>query len=88
MGLRLSGGAGYLLIENQNEISQVEMHIRYALTGKFDGWDLKSYDNPRFVKPACVLVILLKDGVIKEICGNFRIIVKYIATKSNTQISQ
>ncbi len=69
MGLRLSGGAGYLQIERQNQINQVEMHLRYALTGRFDGWDLKSYDNPRFRYPACVLVVLLKDGKIKTIEG-------------------
>lgn len=69
MGLRLSGGAGYLQIANQNEINQLEMHLRYAVTGKFDGWNLKEYDNPDFKKPACVLVILLKDGVISKISG-------------------
>lgn len=69
MGLRLSGGAGYLQIRHQNEIDQVEMHIRYALTGIFGPWDITKYDNPRFSKPACVLVILLKDGVIKNIEG-------------------
>ena len=45
------------------------MHLRYALTGKFDGWDLKTYDNPRFKKPACVLVVLLSDGQIGNISG-------------------
>ena len=69
MGLRLSGGAGYLQIARQNEINQVEMHIRYALTGKFDGWDLKKYDNPRFRHPAYVVVILLKNGIIQSIRG-------------------
>lgn len=69
MGLRLSGGAGYLQIAKQNQIDQVEMHLRYALTGKFDGWDLKKYDRPKFPKPACVLVILLRDGVIQKITG-------------------
>lgn len=69
MGLRLSGGAGYLQISHHNEIHQVEMHLRYALTGKFDGWDLKTYDNPRFATPACVLVVLLKDGKIGRIQG-------------------
>lgn len=69
MGLRLSGGAGYLQISNQNEINQLEMHLRYALTGKFDGWDLKTYDNPKFKKPACVLVVLLNDGKIASIEG-------------------
>lgn len=69
MGLRLSGGAGYLQIAKQNGIDQVEMHLRYALTGKFDGWNLKICDNPRFPKPACVLVVLLKDGKVGSIRG-------------------
>lgn len=69
MGLRLSGGAGYLQIARQNEIDQVEMHLRYALTGKFDGWDVKTCDRPKFPKPACVLVILLRDGKISRIQG-------------------
>ncbi len=69
MGLRLSGGAGYLQIAKQNGIDQIEMHIRYALTGKFDGWDLKTCDNPRFPQPACVLVVLLQNGKIGRIDG-------------------
>lgn len=69
MGFRLSGGAGYLQIAKQNEINQVEMHLRYALSGKFDGWDLKTYDNPRFAFPACVLVVLLRNGKIARIDG-------------------
>lgn len=69
MGLRLSGGAGYLHIEKQNEISQIEMHLNYALTGKFCGYDVKKNDNPHFKNPSCVVVILLKDGVIADIQG-------------------
>ncbi len=69
MGLRLSGGCGYLQIRNQNEIDQVKMHINYALTGNFGPWDLKKYDNPRFSKPAAVLVTLLKKGKISKIIG-------------------
>ncbi len=69
MGLRLSGGCAYLQISHQNEIDQCTMHIRYALTGKFDGWDLREYDNPRFKKPACVVVILLRNGTIARVDG-------------------
>ena len=69
MGLRLTGGAGYVQIRNQNEIDQVEMHITYALTGKFGKWDLLKYDNPRFKKPAFVLVVLLKEGKVAKING-------------------
>lgn len=69
MGLRLSGGCGYIQIRNQNEIDQVKMYINYALTGEFGPWDLKKYDNPRFNKPAVVLVVLLKKGTISQIKG-------------------
>lgn len=69
MGLRLSGGCGYIQIRHQNQIDQVEMYINYALTGEFGPWNLKEYDNPRFANPACVLVVLLGKGKIGKITG-------------------
>lgn len=69
MGLRLSGGCGYLQIRHQNQIDQTEMYVRLALTGEFGPWDVIKYDNPYFKKPACVLVVLLKDGRISIIEG-------------------
>ena len=69
MGLRLSGGAGYLLITHQNGIDPVKMHINYALTGSFSGWDVKSDDNPYFENPHCVVVVLLRNGTIGKIDG-------------------
>ncbi len=69
MGLRLSGGCGYLQINHQNHISQVKMHIQFAITGKFGDFNLLDYDNARFKKPACVVVVLLNDGTIGKIEG-------------------
>ena len=69
MGLRLSGGAGYLLITHQNGIDPVKMHINYALTGEFSGWDVRSSDKPRFEKPHCVIVVLLKNGTVSDVLG-------------------
>ena len=69
MGLRLSGGCGYLQIRHQNEIDQVAMYVNYAVSGKFGPWDLKKYDNPRFKDPACVVVVLLGKGVVTKIIG-------------------
>jgi biotin carboxylase len=69
MGLRLSGGAGYLPIAHENGIDQVKMHVAYALTGQFSGWDLRIADNPRFQRPHCVLVVLLRNGIIGRIEG-------------------
>jgi hypothetical protein len=45
------------------------MHVTYALTGNFAGWDIRNNDQPRFERPHCVLVILLKSGTIREILG-------------------
>lgn len=69
MGLRLSGGAGYLPIAHENGIDQVKLHIAYALTGHFAGWDLRTADNPRFRRLHCVLVVLLRNGTIGRIAG-------------------
>lgn len=69
MGLRLSGGAGYLPIAHENGIDQVKLHIAYALTGRFAGWDLRAADNPRFRRPHCVLVVLLRNGIIGRVHG-------------------
>ena len=69
MGLRLSGGCGYIQIRNQNEIDQVKMYINYAIGNGFGPWNLKKYDNPDFKNPAAVLVVLLGKGRIAEISG-------------------
>ena len=69
MGLRLSGGAGYLPIAHENGIDPVKMHIAYALTGRFAGWDLLTVDNPRFRRAHCVWVVLLRNGTVGRVCG-------------------
>lgn len=69
MGLRLSGGAGYLPIAHENGIDPVKMHIRYALTGEFSGWDVRTADSPHFKRPHFVLVVLLRNGTIGRIRG-------------------
>ncbi len=69
MGLRPTGGAGFILIRAENEIDQLEMHLRYSLGQDFGPWDIAEYDNPRFEKPACVLVPLLSEGTISCIKG-------------------
>lgn len=69
MGLRLTGGAGYISIRHQNKIDQLEMHVRYALGEGFGPWLVQECDNPRFDRPACVMVPLLRNGVIARIEG-------------------
>lgn len=69
MGLRMTGGAGFLLIRHLNGIDQCEMHIRYALGQPFGPWDVAACDNARFGSPACVLVPLLRPGVVGSVRG-------------------
>lgn len=69
MGLRLSGGCGYLSVRHMNEIDPLVMHVNYAMTGAFAGWDLIGKDEANFPWPHCVLVILLRNGVITKIEG-------------------
>ena len=45
------------------------MHIRYALTGKFEGWNLAECDTPYYKKTYCSLNLLLKDGIISKVEG-------------------
>ncbi len=69
MGLRMTGGAGFLLIRHLNGIDQCEMHIRYALGQPFGPWDAAACDNARFDSPACVLVPLLRAGAVGSVSG-------------------
>lgn len=73
MGLRLSGGGGYIHINNQSAFSQLEMYIQYAITGEFGSYDIQKINNPYFVKPAYTLVVLLKKGKIGKVEGVERI---------------
>lgn len=68
-GYRLCGASEYILVSDANKINTGLMHIRYALTGKFDGWNNVEYDNARFEEKYCILVILLKPGKISRILG-------------------
>lgn len=69
MQFRLGGMRHYTFVQEENGIDTLEMHIRYALTGKFEGYDLSKLDTPYYKKTYCSLNILLKDGIISKICG-------------------
>ncbi|NLZ70494.1 MAG: ATP-grasp domain-containing protein [Clostridiaceae bacterium] len=69
MGFRLSGSAGYLVIKHASGVDQVSMHVRYALTGEYTGWDLRELDNPDFSTPHCSIVVVLSAGLISKIEG-------------------
>jgi biotin carboxylase len=69
MQYRLGGMKHHEFVLEENQIDIMKMHIRYALTGRFCGWNLKELDNPRFKKTYCLLNLLMKPGVIKKVEG-------------------
>ncbi len=69
MQYRLGGMKHHDFVLAENGVDILQMHIRYALTGRFEGWDLKEKDNPYFKKSHCLLNILARPGVIAELSG-------------------
>lgn len=69
MQFRLGGMRHYTFVQAENGIDTLEMHIRFALTGKFEGYDLSKLDTPYYKKTYCSLNMLLKDGVITRTEG-------------------
>ena len=69
MQFRLGGMRHYTFVQAENGIDTLEMHIRFALTGKFEGYDLSELDTPYYKKTYCSLNMLLKDGTITRVEG-------------------
>ncbi len=69
MQFRLGGMRHYTFVQEENKIDTLEMHIRYALTGKFEGYNLSELDTPYYKKTYCSLNLLLKDGIITNVEG-------------------
>ncbi len=69
MQFRLGGMRHYNFVQKENGIDLLAMHIRYALTGKFEGWNLSECDTPYYKKTYCSLNLLLKDGIITSVEG-------------------
>lgn len=69
MQFRLGGMRHYTFVQAENGIDTLEMHIRYALTGRFEGYNLSDLNTPYYKKIYCSLNMLLKDGVITRTKG-------------------
>jgi biotin carboxylase len=69
MQYRLGGMKHHDFVLRENSIDIMKMHINFALTGEFSGWNLKELDNPRFKKSYCLLNLLVKPGIIATIKG-------------------
>ena len=69
MGYRIAGAQGQNIISAVNGVDALEMLVRFALTGKMSGYNLKTQDTANFKKFACKLTPVLKKGKISRICG-------------------
>lgn len=69
MQYRLGGMKHHNFVQKENQIDIMSMHIRYALTGRFEGWNLKELDNPRYSNTYCLLNLLVGSGKITKIIG-------------------
>lgn len=69
MQYRLGGMRHQDFLLAETGIDTLAMHIRFALTGKFDGWDLAQLNTPYYKNVYCSLNILLGAGKITEIHG-------------------
>lgn len=69
MQFRLGGMQhnNFVLVENGMDI--MAMLIRFALTGKFEGWDTSKYENPRFKRHYCLLNYLIEPTKVAKIEG-------------------
>lgn len=69
MGYRIAGAQGQNIISAVNGVDALEMLVRFSLSGKMEGWDLRTEDNPNFTKWACKLTPILRTGKIAKIIG-------------------
>lgn len=69
MQFRLGGMRHYNFVQKETGIDTLAMHIRYALTGKFEGWNLAESNTAHYKNTYCSLNLLLKDGVITSVEG-------------------
>ncbi len=69
MQFRLGGIKHQNFVMKEHDVDLMAMHIQYALTGKFDMYDLSKLDDPHYKNIYASLNILLGAGTISEING-------------------
>jgi len=69
MGFRLTASLEYKIIEKETDINPLEMMVNYALTGKMNEADIKSYANPDFKEWGCNVTFLAKPGKVGKLVG-------------------
>lgn len=60
MQFRLGGMHHHDFVRKENSMDIMEMLLRFALTGRFEGWDASVYDNAHFKNHYCSLNVFIK----------------------------
>lgn len=81
MQFRLGGMRHHNFVLKENGMDLLEMLVRFALTGEFEGWDASVCDNAEFKNHYCSLNILIKPDTVAKI-ENLEI-VKNLPTVTN-----
>ena len=69
MQFRLGGMRHHNFVLKENGMDILEMLIRFALTGKFDGYDASECDNAAFKHTYCSLNVLIRPDKVAKIEG-------------------
>lgn len=67
MQFRLGGMHHHDFVRKENEMDILEMLLRFSITGKFEGWEVSKYDNPKFKNHYCSLNLIIKPDTISRI---------------------
>lgn len=67
MQFRLGGMRHHNFVLKENGMDLLEMLVRYALTGEFDGYDASECDNAQFKNHYCSLNVLIKPDTVARI---------------------
>lgn len=67
MQFRLGGMRHHNFVLKENGMDILAMLVRFALSGKFDGWDASVCDNADFKNHYCSLNILIKPDKVNKI---------------------
>lgn len=69
MQFRLGGMRHHNFVLKENGMDLLEMLVRFALTGKFDGYDASKCDNAAFKHTYCSLNVLINPDKVAKIEG-------------------
>ena len=69
MQFRLGGMRHHNFVLKENGMDLLAMLVRFAITGKFEGWDASVCDNAAFKSCYCSLNVLIKPDTVAKIEG-------------------